>query len=64
MAPQYRRRPTTEPASVRLVHLIADAFRAAEFELLVACIFLLALYTLKFLLVSVVSGTQSLFLHM
>ncbi|KAL0025821.1 hypothetical protein WJX79_003661 [Trebouxia sp. C0005] len=41
----------TEPFSVRFVHSIASAFAAAEFELLVICLFFVVAYALKAALV-------------
>ena len=41
----------TEPLSVRFVHSVASAFAAAEFELLVICLFCVLAYALKAALV-------------
>ena len=41
----------TEPLSVRFVHSVASAFAAAEFELLVICLFFVLAYALKAALV-------------
>lgn len=40
-----------EPLSVRFVHSVASAFAAAEFELLVICLFFVVAYALKAALV-------------
>lgn len=51
-ARSFRRR-NPEPLSVQFVHSVASAFAAAEFELLVICLFLVVAYALKSALVSV-----------
>ncbi len=52
MAPRFQTRAYQEPWSVRFVHKVASVFAAAEFELLVICLFLVVAYALKSALVS------------